>query len=342
MNYPEKSNGACNWPALLWERDGGQPQGREKRQTHMERTQQGEVVATTLGGRSRDRTHRQMKAHPHWCFSATPSWVRGDPHPGQPQGVGTLSQRTGGKAQGPQLVAQSRAGWASQVTGRPEAPLTHLDTQLLQQRVAREQSVSNNLVAQNANSEGQGVESLATSLTQKCMTHTSVPKKAAITARHGSSRAVWSTPRHRSSSRARDALWDTSATQRPACASRERLFQPSPHTRGAHKRLKALRDHSDYKCGFGRKVSQQRDSGWEQHPERMVQDGHRLPMGTWKRNSVGVSGGHGLHRPMTAPGKGIPGYPRHARRVAVGHGSSLWSYRMLVNQPRHPSHRSQA
>ncbi|KAK2106684.1 hypothetical protein P7K49_016198, partial [Saguinus oedipus] len=74
----------------------------------------------------------------------------------------------------------------------------------------------------------------------------------------------------------------------------------------------------------------------------MVQDGHRLPMGTWKRNSVGVSGGHGLHRPMTAPGKGIPGYPRHAWRVAVGRGLSLWSYCMLVNQPRHPSHHSQA
>ncbi|KAK2110415.1 hypothetical protein P7K49_010161 [Saguinus oedipus] len=74
----------------------------------------------------------------------------------------------------------------------------------------------------------------------------------------------------------------------------------------------------------------------------MAQDGHRLPMGTWKRNSVGVSGGHGPHRPVTAPGKGIPDYLRHAQRVAVGRGSSLWSYCMLVNQPRLPSHRFQA
>lgn len=123
-------------------------QRRRERLTRTARSQRGGVVAAAPGARSGERTGAG------WPSPPSP------PPPGGSETrtrAGTGSRDTPGRARGqqargPQQAAQAGARPASRVTGRPE-PRTHPESQPLQRQVARGQRVSNNPVAQDADSE---------------------------------------------------------------------------------------------------------------------------------------------------------------------------------------------
>ena len=123
-------------------------QQRRERLTRTARSQRGGVVAAAPGARSGERTGAG------WPSPPSP------PPPGGSETrtrAGTGSRDTPGRARGqqargPQQAAQAGARPASRVTGRPE-PRTHPESQPLQRQVARGQRVSNNPVAQDADSE---------------------------------------------------------------------------------------------------------------------------------------------------------------------------------------------
>lgn len=327
-------------------RDGGQPQGSGGRLTRTARSQRSGVVATAPGARSGERTRRREGSPP---ASASPHHTRvGQRRPGPTQGgtgePGHSDRCVRGKAHGPQPAAQARAGPASQVTARPDKPPRSQRPDLSSDK-SPEDSVSATTRWPKIQTQrerythpgGQGVESPATPPTQKCATRTSVPKKATIAATHGAPRAVSSTPR-------------PGTPSGPPVPRRGRPVPPErgpfgrPLTREGHTRdrRRSQGPLSDYERGLGRKVSQQRDRSRVRHPGRTARDGHRLPTRTWKRDSAGASGGQGPHRPATGPGRGVPGHPRHARRVPAGRGSGLGSYGVLVDQPRQPPHLARA
>lgn len=309
----------------------------------------------------------QWQESPH-CLPRRPR-VGQRPGPRAAPGVGTL-ERLREQARGPQQAAQAGARPPSRVTERPEAHHAFQRPDLSSDK-SPEDSVSAitwwpriPTRSERYTSPGDG----RSSHQPRCRprepaTRTCVPNIATIAARHGATRALWSTPGHTPElRRARGVLPATRATQGPARISRARLGSVfgRPLVRPGHTRersrpgvtsraARALTERSPTPHG---------DLSIKGHGRGTAAGpGDRSPAPEGRGRTVpGSPRGQGerirpllqMARMRVGPRPGLPGrtpppsLPPQARWVPAGRGSGLGSCGVLVDQPGQPPHPARA